>query len=302
MQQRLLPLLIAAGVLLIVLANTFFTVGEASQAIVLRLGKFERAINVGDADQPGLHIKIPFVESAMIYDKRNLGLQLREQAVVPADQERLIVDAMVRWRIVDPRLFFQAVGTEVAGEDRLSSATQSALRRTLGNASSTDIISGRRGEFMQAIEDDLNRGTNAQGGSGAAREFGVYVVDVRIRQADLPPELRNQVFERMRTERRQVAARIRSEGEAEALRIRAEAEREVIRIQAEAREQAERIRGAGDADRARIYARAYGRDAEFAAFYRSMRAYETALPEGTPIITPGEGDFFRYLRNQRGAR
>jgi membrane protease subunit HflC len=302
MQRNILPILIAVGALLIVLANTFFTVGEARQAIVLRLGKFERAINVGHSDEAGLHIKIPFVESVLVYDKRNLGLQLREQAVVPADQERLIVDAMVRWRIVDPRLFFQAAGSEVGGEDRLSSATQSALRRTLGQVSSTDIISGRRGELMQAIENDLNRRADSPGGIGAAREFGVYVVDVRIRQADLPPELRNQVFERMRTERRQVAARIRSEGEGEALRIRAEAEREVIRIQAEAREQAERIRGAGDAERARIYSSAYGRDPEFASFYRSMRAYETALPEGTPIVTPAEGDFFRYLRSQRGGR
>lgn len=303
MPKNFWPVVIVLGLVAVVVANTFFVVGEARQGIVLRLGGYHRAINAGDADQAGLHIKIPFIESVQIYDKRNLGLPLREQTVVASDQERLIVDAMVRWRIVDPRLFYQAVYDEQGGENRLLSATQSAMRRVLGGATSNEIISGRRGELMQAIETDLNREVSAGAAPvGAAREIGVFVEDVRIRQADLPEATQEQVFERMRTERQQVAARIRSEGEAEALRIRSEAEREVVVIQSTAREEGERIRGAGDAERARIFARAYGRDAEFAAFYRSMRAYDEALADDTPIVTPAEGDFFRYLRSQRGSR
>lgn len=155
------------------------------------------------------------------------------------------------------------------------------MRRALGSATSNDIISGRRAELMQAIESDLN--------SSAATQLGVQVVDVRIRQADLPQETQARVYERMRSERAQVAGRIRAEGERNAAIIRATAQ-----------EQAERLRGEGDAERARIFARAYGRDPEFASFYRSMKAYESAIQQGTPIVVEPDSDFFRYMQRRRG--
>jgi membrane protease subunit HflC len=201
--------------------------------------------------------------------------------VVPSDQERLIVDAVVRWRIADPRRFYQRARTEAQGASQLERNAEAAMRRALGGATSNDIISGRRAELMQAIEDDLN--------AAAATELGLRVVDVRIRQADYPEDNEARVYERMRSERSQVAGRIRAEGERNATIIRAQA-----------REQSERLRGEGEAERARIFARAYGRDPEFAAFYRSMRAYESSIQQGTPIVVPPDSDFFRYMQRRRG--
>lgn len=294
MPRNLGAWLIGVGVFLVLAFNTIFIVPESKQAIILNFGEYKRTINAVGADEAGLHIKAPFADAVVYYERRNLGVTLEEQTVVAADQERLIVDAFLRWRIVDPRRFYQAATTEAGGVDRLGSLTEAALRRALGGATSNEIISGRRAALMQAIEDDLNR--------DAATELGVQVADVRIRRADLPEATQDQVFERMRTERQQVAARIRAEGLEAAARIRAEAERDVIVIQATAREESERLRGAGDGERARIFARAYSRDADFAAFYRSMRAYENALDAGTPIVVPPDGDFFRFLRSRDGNR
>ncbi len=276
-------LLIAGGVFfaLIVVLNSTFIVRQDRQAIVLRFSEYTRAINETGADEPGLHFKVPFIDGVVIYDKRNMGLTIEGQAFVASDQERLIVDAVVRWRIADPRRFYQTALTEEGGAIRLATFAESAMRRALGGATSNDIISGRRASLMQAIENDLN--------AAAATELGVRVVDVRIRQADLPQETQARVYERMRSERAQVAGRIRAEGERAATIIRATAQ-----------EQAERLRGEGDAERARIFARAYGRDPEFAAFYRSMKAYEAAIEAGTPIVVPPDSDFFRYMQSRRG--
>lgn len=280
-RSNLLPILIGAIILLLIVTNTLFIVRQDRQAIVLRFGEYVSAINEPGANEPGLYFKIPFVDTVIFYDKRNIGLTLEGQAFVASDQERLIVDAVVRWRITDPRRFYQSALTEEGGASRLETFAESAIRRALGGATSNEIISGRRAELMQAIEADLN--------ASAATELGVNVVDVRIRQADLPDETRDRVYERMRSERQQVAGRIRAEGERDATIIRATAQ-----------EESERLRGEGEAERARIFARAYGRDAEFAAFYRSMRAYEEAIEQGTPIVVPPDSDFFRYMQRRRG--
>jgi membrane protease subunit HflC len=276
-------LLIIAGVVLlglIVIGQSMFIVRQDRQAIVLRFGEYVRVINPPGTEEPGLFFKTPFVESVVIYDRRNMGLTLEGQPIVASDQERLIVDAIVRWQIADARRFYQSALTEDGGASRLEVFTEAAMRRALGAATSNEIISGRRAELMQAIENDLN--------ASAATELGVRVIDVRIRQADLPDETRERVYERMRSERQQVAGRIRAEGERDAAIIRATAQ-----------EQSERLRGEGEGERARIFARAYGRDPEFAAFYRSMRAYDTALDAGTPIVVPPDSDFFRYMQRRR---
>jgi len=281
MPRNLPIILVVAFAALIVVMNSMFIVRQDRQAIVLRFGEYTRVINAPGTDQPGLYFKLPFVENVIIYDKRNMGLTVGGQPFVASDQERLIVDAIVRWRIADPRRFYQSALTEAVGADRLETFTESAMRRALGAATSNEIISGRRAALMQAIEADLN--------ASAATELGVQVVDVRIRQADLPDETRERVYERMRSERQQVAGRIRAEGERDAAIIRATAQ-----------EESERTRGQGEAERARIFAAAYGRDPEFAAFYRSMRAYDTALEAGTPIVVPPDSDFFRYMQRRRG--
>ncbi|MBK6703981.1 MAG: protease modulator HflC [Caulobacteraceae bacterium] len=277
-----LPFLIGGALLLlIVILNSAFIVRQDHQAIILQYGKYQRVINAPGTDEPGLYFKIPFVESIVDYDRRNMGFTLEGQPIVASDQERLIVDAIVRWQIIDPRRFYQSVLNEAGGVSRLETFTEAAMRRALGGAGSDDIISGRRAELMQQIENDLN--------AAAAAELGVRVIDVRIRQADLPPETQERVYERMRSERQQVAGRIRAEGERDAAIIRATAQ-----------EESERTRGQGEAERARIFARAYGRDPEFAAFYRSMRAYDFALEVGTPIVVPPDSDFFRYMQRRRG--
>jgi membrane protease subunit HflC len=279
---RSVPLLLIAGVvLLVVLLNSMFIVRQDRQAIVLRLGQYTRAINPPSVNQPGLYFKAPFVENVVFYDRRNLGMTLAGQQMVASDQELLIVDAVVRWRITDPRRFYQTALTEAGGVDRISIFAQAAMRRALGAASSNDIISGRRAALMQTIEDDLNR--------SAASELGVHIDDVRIRQVDFPQQTQERIYARMSSEREQVAARLRAEGQ-----------RNATIITATAQEQSERLRGEGEAERARIFARAYGRDPEFAAFYRSMRAYDTALEQGTPIVVPPDSDFFRYMQRRRG--
>ncbi len=281
MPRNLLGILIAIFVVLVVVMNSLFIVRQEQQAIVLRFGEYTNAINEPGTDEPGLYFKAPFIDSVVLFDRRNIGLTLESQDFVAADQERLIVDAIVRWQIADPRRFYQSALTEEGGASRMATFTQAAMRRALGTADTNEIISGRRAELMQQIEGDLN--------AAAATELGVRVLDVRIRQADFPPETRERIYERMRSERQQVAGRIRAEGERDAAIIRAEAQ-----------EQSERLRGEGEGERARIFARAYGRDAEFAAFYRSMRAYETALDENTPIVVPPDSDFFRYMQRRRG--
>lgn len=283
MRDRFMYIGGALALVLVLLANTLFVVRQDRQAIVLRVGEFSSAINAGDRNEPGLYAKIPFLDTVVIFDKRNLSLTLEGQPIVAADQERLIVDAVVRWRIFDPLRFYVNARDEQGGAVRLETFAEAAMRRALGSATSNDIISGRRAELMQAIEEDLNR--------SAATELGVHVIDVRIRQADLPLETQERVYERMRSERQQVAETIRAEGARDATIIRATAQ-----------EESERQRGQGEGERARIFARAYGRDPEFASFYRSMRAYEVALDNGTPIVVPPDSDFFRYMQSRTGGR
>lgn len=279
---RFMPFFAIVGfAVLIVLMNSMFIVRQDQQAIVLRFGEFTRVLNPPGRTESGLYFKLPFVENVIKYDRRNLGLTIEGEAFVASDQERLIVDAIVRWQIADPRRFYQSAISEEGGASRLNAFTEAAMRRALGSATSNDIISGRRAELMQQVEADLN--------ASAATELGVRVIDVRIRQADLPNETRDGVYARMRSERQQVAGRIRAEGERDAAIIRATANQE-----------AERLRGEGDGERARIFAQAYNRDPEFAAFYRSMRAYDTALEAGTPIVVPPDSDFFRYMQRRRG--
>jgi modulator of FtsH protease HflC len=283
MPRQFLPVAIGVLAFLVLLMNATFIVRQDRQAIVLRLGQYVRVINPPSVTQPGLYFKVPFIENVVIYDRRNLGLTLAGQQMVASDQELLIVDAVVRWRITDPRRFYQSAFTEQGGVERISIFAQAAMRRALGAASSNDIISGRRAALMQAIEDDLNR--------SAANELGVHIDDVRIRQVDFPQQTQERIYARMSSEREQVAARLRAEGA-----------RNATIITATAQQESERLRGEGDGERARIFARAYGRDPEFAAFYRSMRAYEQAIGQGTPIVVPPDSDFFRYMQSRRGGR
>ena len=278
-------LVVAAVLALIVVFGALFTVVPTEQALVLRFGQPVRDL----IDAPGLYVKWPFVDSVIYIDKRILDVDESRQEVLVSGNQRLEVDAFVRYKISDPLRFYQSVGSIQGANAQLGGMLNSALRRTLGEASITDIVRDRRDALMADIL--------AQVKSGAER-FGLAVVDVRIKRADLPPENSEAVFHRMQTERQQLAAKFRAEGSQQSQEIKAEADRKVTVTIADAQQQAEQIRGQGDAERNRIFAESYGKDPDFFAFYRSMQAYETGLKSSdSRIIVSPKSDFFRYFNS-----
>lgn len=299
MQRTLMTAGVVLAIILIALANSFYIVRVDQQAILLQFGEQVDVINEGDTDEAGLHFKWPIVQNVVVYDKRNLGFDLAEQEIIAGDQQRLLVDAIVRYRIADPLQYFRAHPASNAadsvrnGERNLSQRMTAALRGELGKVATPDIISGQRAQLMQQIRATLQ---------GTMASFGVEIIDVRIRRADLPAENSERVFERMKSELRQQAALYRAEGEEQYLTIVGDADRQAQVIAAEANEQASRLRGEGDAQRNEIYAAAFGRDPEFFSFYRSMLAYERSIKEGTPLVISPDSEFFRYFGDANGGR
>ncbi len=284
---------ILAAVLVVLALTATYTVRETEQALVLRLGEPVRVVNEAGDPDAGLHFKAPFVDEVVLLEKRNIEFDMAPEEIQAADQERLVVDAFLRYRIIDPLRLYQTVRNEAGAQLRLRSIMDDSLRGVIASIPSQDVISGRRAEMMERVQSSVE-------GQVANQTLGIDVVDVRILRADLPTAIEERVFERMRSEREQEAARIRAEGEQAGQEIRADADRQASIIRAEARAESERIRGAGDARRNAIYAGAYGVDPEFFAFYRSMIAYEQTLRDGTPMVLPPDSEFFRYFRSETG--
>lgn len=279
--------------LLIVVFNTFYIVDQREQAIVVRFGEPVRVVNAPGRNQAGLHVKQPFVEDVVKFDRRNLGQEADQEEIIAADQQRLVVDAFIRYRISDPLQYYRTLRDDRIAADRIERLLNSSLRQVLGSASSSDIISGKRDELMrQARADVARRATDSR--------LGIQVIDLRIKRADLPAANQAAVFRRMQTSRQQQAAQIRAVGEQQKREILAAADKEVAITLATAREEAGSTRGQGDAQRTRIFAQAYGKDPSFAAFYRSMQAYDQALAQGeaTTMVLSPDSDFFKYF--QRG--
>lgn len=265
----------------------FFIVHQNEQALVLEFGKPKRVI-----DQAGLHWKIPVVETVQYFDKRILDLDMAPQEVPAADQKLLLVDAFARYRINNPLKFYQAVTSEYYVPQRFGPIVQSTLRRTLGSASFIDIVRNRRDELMKQIATEVNK----QG-----QEFGIEVVDVRIKRADLPEKNLQSVYDRMKADRFKEAEELRAEGRAAANKIQADADRDAITIRAEARRRADQMRGEGDAERNRIFAEVFNRDPAFFSFYRSMQAYEAGMKAGdTRMLLSPDSEFFRFFTNPSG--
>ncbi|MDF1768292.1 protease modulator HflC [Maricaulis sp.] len=286
------------GIIILVVAvfiglQSVYTVSETEQALILRLGEPVDAVNEVSEPDPGLHFKTPFIIDVLIFDKRNLELDLDAEEILASDQERLIVDAFLRYRITDPLRFYQTFRDERGARVRLEQIMDDSLRGVIASIPSSDVISGQRAELMTRVQ----AAVEAQVETG---RFGIEVIDVRILAADLPPQIADNVFQRMRSEREQEAAQYRAEGEQRATEIRADADRQASIIRAQARADAQRLRGEGDARQNQIYAQAYNQDMEFFAFYRSMLAYEQAVQEGTPIVIPPDSEFFRYFRSETG--
>ncbi|MEL6479168.1 MAG: protease modulator HflC [Pseudomonadota bacterium] len=282
--MRLLPIIGVVVVITVVLVlSSLFRVDERKQVLVLQFGEV-----VNEITEPGLAVKIPFIQEAVEYEDRILPIETSALEVTPADERRLVVDAFARWRISDVKLFRQAVQTEFGAEQRLGGILNTSLREVLGSVTSADVLSPERTVLMSRIRDVAR---------AEASSFGVDIIDVRIRRADLPEQNLNATFARMNAEREREAADERARGKERAQEVRATADREAVELVSEAQRAAEVIRGEADAQRNNIYAGAYGEDPEFFAFYRSLKAYERAIQGGnsTLVINP-DSEFFDYLK------
>lgn len=273
-------------VLLAIVAYTaLFTVYQTQQALVLRFGEPVRIVT-----SPGLHFKVPLIDNVIYVDKRILDLENPAQEVIASDQKRLVVDAFARYKVVNPLRFYQTVNSVDGANSRLATLLNAALRRVLGETTLTEVVRDQREELMARVREQLDR---------EARAFGITVVDVRIRRADLPEQNSQAIYQRMQTERQREAAEFRAQGSQRAQEIRARADREVTVLVAEATSKAEQTRGEGDATRNRIFAEAYAKDPNFFSFYRTMQAYEAGLkPNDTRMLLRPDSEFFRYFANR----
>lgn len=267
--------------------SSVFTVNQTEQVLLVRLGEPVRVVT-----DPGLNFKVPFIDTVISIDKRILDLENPSQEVIASDQKRLVVDAFARYRIKDALRFYQTLGSIQAANIQLTTLLNASLRRVLGEVTFITVVRDDRDALMTKIRTQLDRETAS---------YGIAVIDVRIRRADLPEQNSQAVYQRMQTERQREAAEFRAQGGQKAQEIRSKADREATVIIADANSQAEQVRGEGDGERNRLFAEAYGKDADFFAFYRSMSAYETSMKgSDTRFLLRPDSEFFRYFANPAG--
>ncbi len=275
----IVPAIILVGV---VIFQSLFIVQEISQAIVLQFGDPKKIIT-----KAGLNFKLPFIQNVVYLDKRILNLDNDPEEVIAADQKRLIVDAFARFKIVDPLKFYISVGNERVARSRLSTIINSRIRGVLGTQELATLLSTDRARQMQIIQSQVNE---------EAKNFGINIVDVRIKRADLPPANSEAIYKRMQTEREREAKEFRAQGAEIAQKIRSTADKDVTVILAQANKKSEIMKGEGDGERNKIFANAFGRDPQFFAFYRAMQAYEKALIGGeTSLVLSPDSDFFKFF-------
>ena len=278
-QIALAVILLAIGVLGY---SAIFTVHETQQALVLQFGDPRRTVR-----EPGLEFKVPVLQNVVYLEKRILDLDAPKQEVIASDKKRIVVDAYARFRILDPLEFYKTVNNEAVARNRLANIINSSLREVLARVELQAIMSGERGQLMRNISDRVNN---------EAKKFGVEIVDVRIKRADLPEENNQAIYRRMQAERERDAREARARGAEEAQKIRADADRQRSVLLAEAERQAQTLRGQGDADKTRILGAAYGRDPEFFDFYRTLEAYRKSLGNGdTNLVLSPDSDFLKFF-------
>jgi membrane protease subunit HflC len=273
------------AVVIAVLATSIFTVDQRQYAIVFQLGEIREVIS-----SPGLYFKWPLIQNVRYFDKRILTLDSNEpERFITSEKKNVLVDSFVKWRIVDPQLYYISVaGDEARAKTRLSQTVNAGLREEFGKRTVHDVVSGERDKIMEQMREkaDLD-----------ARKIGVQIVDVRVKRVDFPPEVSDSVYRRMEAERKRVANELRSEGAAEAEKIRADADKQREVIVAEAYRDAQKIKGEGDAKAAAIYAQAFGQNPEFYAFYRSLEAYRGSFKgKSDVLVLEPDSDFFKYMR------
>ena len=281
MRKILLPII---GVIAVVSFLSIFIVKEVNQAIVLQFGDPKRIIT-----NPGLNFKIPFIQNVVFLDKRILNLDAPPEEVIASDQKRLIVDAFARFQIIDPLKFYISVGNERVARSRLSTIINSRIRSVLGTQRLQTLLSEDRNKQMALIQEGVNT---------EAEKFGIRIVDVRIKRADLPQANSDAIFRRMQTEREREAKEFRAKGAEMAVTITSTADKEVTVILADAQKKSEIMKGEGDGKRNKIFADAFGQDPKFFAFYRAMQAYEKALIGGeTSLVLSPDSEFFKFFGN-----
>jgi modulator of FtsH protease HflC len=277
--------LVVAGILV---TSSLFIVTQTEQGLVLQFGRPIRVVT-----EPGLRAKQPFIQNVIIYDKRLLDFEPPPEEVIASDQKRLIADTYARYRITNPLLFYQTVGSEAIVRARLGALVSGSLRQVIGNVTLSALLSPERATIMLRIRDEV---------ALQAKPLGIEVVDVRLRRVDLPPQNSEAIYARMRSERQQQAALYRGEGRQAAKTVRANADRDRTVILADAQRQAQEVRGDGDAKAIAIYAQAYDQDRKFFAFYRSLQAYRDALGGSTTsfVLNPSNS-FFQFFESPDGA-
>ena len=269
----------------LVLYGSMFTVNMTQNAIVLQFQEYKETIS-----EPGLHFKTPFAQEVRYFTKMLLVLDAPPADIITKDKKTMLIDNYSMWRIKDPLLFLQTLRTEPAGESRLDDIIKSELRVELGTHPLIDVVTNTREEIMAKVTVEANK---------KAAEYGIEVLDVRIKRADLPGDNTQKIYERMQSERERIAKKYRSEGAEEATKIRAETDKEKVILIAQAYKTEQEVRGNGDARAIKIYADAYNRDREFYAFMRSMQAYKNSLKTGTTILLSEKSDFLKYLNKIR---
>ncbi len=269
--------------------NSAFTVNQTQQALVLQLGEPKRTIQ-----EPGLSFKMPFIQDVTYYEKRVLSLIPQDaQEVILSDQKRLMVDAYARYQISDPLLFYQTVRNELGARGRLEAIIDSSVRRALGNETLASILTGQRNDITRSIGDEVNESVSS---------LGIQIIDVRLRRADYPEATSQNIFNRMKSERTREAKEFRATGEEEAQKIRSAAEKIRTVIISEAQRTAQETRGSGDSEAIRIYAKSFGQDSEFFAFYRLMEAYRKSFNEkDTSMVLSPDSAFFRFFLDKDGS-
>jgi len=265
----------------VVLSGALFTIDETEQAIITQLGKYVRTVS-----EPGLNFKVPFLQSVHKFEDRVLEYDAAAAPVITSDKKHLVIDNYARWKIVDPLKLYQTVRDESGAQARLDDIVFSELREEVARHTLTEIISVNRETIMEKVHKQCDE---------KAREYGIEVIDVRIKRADLPSEVARSVYARMKAERERIAKKYRSEGEEEAVKIRATTDKVKTILLAEAYREAEKVRGEGDAGAITIYAEAFEKDPEFYAFIRTLEAYEKSLGRDTTVILPSDSEFFQYL-------
>jgi membrane protease subunit HflC len=288
MERRWTVVLLVLAVLFAAWKLVFFTVPQWMQAVVVQLGEPVRTVR-----EPGLYLKLPFVQEVLYFDRRILDYDAQPRELLTIDKQQLVVDNYARFRILDPLQYYRTVRNEAGAQSRLDDILYSNVRETLGRHTLREIVSEKRTELLEQVTKRSDEN---------ARGYGIEVIDVRVKRVDLPEKNEQNVFSRMRTERERLAKKFRAEGEEEARKITSEADKDVRILMADARRQADIERGEGDALAVKIFADAYGRDPGFYEFVRTLEAYRKTLGEGTTLILSPSSEFFRLLKDSGGRR